>query len=196
MLGLWRRDGVKPAASAAGGGEIAFPVENPAEVDATFAEWRGRGVRIALDADSDGFRLQLRRPRSRRPAPARLRAVAGLSGPAGGVAGEFLAGEAEISDILFQKSEVVLSCFRRPTSAPARAKAKGREDLFAAGRQRKPLKSLDPAKESKEIDAFSLEFLGSPLAILGSAWVNLAAAWRGVSLPLGRQSPSNSAVDR
>jgi catechol 2,3-dioxygenase-like lactoylglutathione lyase family enzyme len=48
MLGLWKRDGVKPPASAAGGGEIAFPVENQGEVDATFAEWRGLGVRIAL----------------------------------------------------------------------------------------------------------------------------------------------------
>ncbi len=45
VLGLWKRDGVKPAASEAGGGEIAFPVENPAEVDAAFAEWRGRGVK-------------------------------------------------------------------------------------------------------------------------------------------------------
>ena len=57
MLGLWRRDGVKPApsASAVGGGEIAFPVDNPAEVDATFAEWRGRGVRIALEPTQMDF---------------------------------------------------------------------------------------------------------------------------------------------
>ena len=55
MLGLWRRDGVKPAASGAGGGEIAFPVENPAEVDATFAEWRGRGVKIALEPTQMDF---------------------------------------------------------------------------------------------------------------------------------------------
>jgi catechol 2,3-dioxygenase-like lactoylglutathione lyase family enzyme len=74
MLGLWKRDGVKPAASEAGGGEIAFPVENPAEVDATFAEWRGRGVRIALEPtqmdfgytfvalDPDGQRLRVFAP--------------------------------------------------------------------------------------------------------------------------------------
>ena len=77
MLGLWRRDGVKPAASAAGGGEIAFPVENPAEVDATFAEWRGRGVKIALEPtqmdfgytfvalDPDGQRLRVFAPAPR-----------------------------------------------------------------------------------------------------------------------------------
>lgn len=45
-LGLWRRDGVKPAATSGGGGEIAFPVDNPAAVDAAFAEWRGLGVKI------------------------------------------------------------------------------------------------------------------------------------------------------
>ncbi len=71
MLGLWRRDGVQPAASAAGGGEIAFPVENPADVDSTFAEWRGLGVRIAFPPtqmdfgysfvalDPDGQRLRV-----------------------------------------------------------------------------------------------------------------------------------------
>ena len=74
MLGLWKRDGVKPAASASGGGEIAFPVENAAEVDAAFAEWRGRGVRIALEPtqmdfgydfvalDPDGQRLRVFAP--------------------------------------------------------------------------------------------------------------------------------------
>ena len=74
MLGLWRRDGVKPAASAAGGGEIAFPVQNREEVDATFAEWRGLGVKIALEPtqmdfgysfvalDPDGQRLRVFAP--------------------------------------------------------------------------------------------------------------------------------------
>jgi catechol 2,3-dioxygenase-like lactoylglutathione lyase family enzyme len=74
MLGLWRRDGVKPAATPAGGGEIAFPVDSEAEVDATFADWRGRGVTIAqtptkmdfgytfLALDPDGQRLRVFAP--------------------------------------------------------------------------------------------------------------------------------------
>ena len=74
MLGLWRRDGVKPPASAAGGGEIAFPVEKPAEVDTIFAEWRGLGVKIAqtptmmefgynfVALDPDGQRLRVFAP--------------------------------------------------------------------------------------------------------------------------------------
>ena len=74
MLGLWRRDGVKPAATSAGGGEIAFPVESPAEVDAAFAEWKGRGVEIAqtptkmdfgytfVGLDPDGHRLRVFAP--------------------------------------------------------------------------------------------------------------------------------------
>src|SRR5271155_2529447 len=55
MLGLWRRDGVKPAASAAGGGEIAFPVDNDAAVDAAYAEWRAKGVKIALPSTKLDF---------------------------------------------------------------------------------------------------------------------------------------------
>jgi predicted enzyme related to lactoylglutathione lyase len=74
MLGLWRRDGVKPAATPAGGGEIAFPVDNHVEVDATFAEWSDRGVRIVqpptkmdfgytfVGLDPDGQRLRVFAP--------------------------------------------------------------------------------------------------------------------------------------
>jgi catechol 2,3-dioxygenase-like lactoylglutathione lyase family enzyme len=74
MLGLWRRDGVKPAATGAGGGEIAFPVAGDAEVDSLFAEWRGRGLKIALPPtrmdfgytfvalDPDGQRLRVFAP--------------------------------------------------------------------------------------------------------------------------------------
>jgi catechol 2,3-dioxygenase-like lactoylglutathione lyase family enzyme len=76
MLGLWRKDGVKPAADGAGGGEIAFPVDNDREVDARFAEWSGGGVRIAqaptrmdfgytfVALDPDGQRLRVFAPSS------------------------------------------------------------------------------------------------------------------------------------
>jgi catechol 2,3-dioxygenase-like lactoylglutathione lyase family enzyme len=47
MLGLWSRHTVQPAAAALGGGaELAFPVEDDAAVDATFADWKGRGLSI------------------------------------------------------------------------------------------------------------------------------------------------------
>ena len=74
MLGLWKRDGVKPPASAAGGGEIAFTAADDAEVDALFAEWRARGVAIAqpptkmdfgytfVGLDPDGNRLRVFAP--------------------------------------------------------------------------------------------------------------------------------------
>jgi catechol 2,3-dioxygenase-like lactoylglutathione lyase family enzyme len=74
MLGLWRRDGVKPAATPPGGGEIAFPVDGAGEVDALFAEWSARGVKIAqtptkmdfgytfVGLDPDGQRLRVFAP--------------------------------------------------------------------------------------------------------------------------------------
>lgn len=46
-LGLWSRHTAKPAASAAGGGtELVLAVDTPAAVDATHAEWAGRGLNI------------------------------------------------------------------------------------------------------------------------------------------------------
>jgi catechol 2,3-dioxygenase-like lactoylglutathione lyase family enzyme len=74
MLGLWRRDGVNPTATSGGGGEIAFSVDNPTEVDATYAEWCGLGAKIEfaptkLDfgytfvaLDPDGQRLRVFAP--------------------------------------------------------------------------------------------------------------------------------------
>ena len=46
MLGLWRRDGVKPPASHGVGGEIAFTAKDEAEVDALCAGWPARGAEI------------------------------------------------------------------------------------------------------------------------------------------------------
>jgi predicted enzyme related to lactoylglutathione lyase len=54
MLGLWKRDGVKPPAARASG-EIAFTAANDAEVDVLFAEWRARGVAIAQDPTTMEF---------------------------------------------------------------------------------------------------------------------------------------------
>ncbi|UXT48244.1 drug:proton antiporter [Agrobacterium tumefaciens] len=44
-LGLWSRHTVEPKASVTGGGgELAFRVENDAQVDETFAGWQAKGV--------------------------------------------------------------------------------------------------------------------------------------------------------
>ncbi|KRB21742.1 drug:proton antiporter [Mesorhizobium sp. Root695] len=45
-LGLWSRHTVEPAAAVAGGGEIVFALDTPDAVDATHAEWSGRGLTI------------------------------------------------------------------------------------------------------------------------------------------------------
>jgi predicted enzyme related to lactoylglutathione lyase len=74
MLGLWRRDGVAPAANAPGGGEIAFAVANAEAVDAQCADWRERGLPIIqpptdmdfghtfVALDPDGHRLRVFAP--------------------------------------------------------------------------------------------------------------------------------------
>ena len=74
-LGLWSRATVEPAATLAGGSEIAFPVEAPDAVDRMHAEWRDRGVTIAqaptemdfgrtfVALDPDRHRLRVFAPR-------------------------------------------------------------------------------------------------------------------------------------
>jgi catechol 2,3-dioxygenase-like lactoylglutathione lyase family enzyme len=71
MLGLWSKDTVAPAATPPGGGEVAFKVRDAAAVDAMFADWQRRGVRIAqpptamdfghtfVALDRDGHRLRV-----------------------------------------------------------------------------------------------------------------------------------------
>lgn len=71
-LGLWSRHTVEPMASATGGGgELAFRVENDAQVDETFAGWKARGVAMLQQpakmefgytftaADPDSHRLRV-----------------------------------------------------------------------------------------------------------------------------------------
>ena len=75
MLGLWSRQTVEPAAtSPAGAGEVAFTVADAAAVEATFADWKQRGLPIIqnpvrLDfgttfvaVDPDGHRLRVFAP--------------------------------------------------------------------------------------------------------------------------------------
>ncbi len=76
-LGLWRRDGVRPPATAAGGGEIAFTAADNAEVEKRCAAWREKGATIALEPtamdfgytfvalDPDGQRLRVFAPTDR-----------------------------------------------------------------------------------------------------------------------------------
>lgn len=71
-LGLWSRHTVEPAASGQpGASELVFIAADAAEVDATHADWRGRGLvilqppadldfgRTFLAADPDGHRLRV-----------------------------------------------------------------------------------------------------------------------------------------
>lgn len=71
-LGLWQKDGVKPAPATAGGGcELGFKVQGAAAVDAAHADWQDKGAAIALPPvdlefgrsfvalDPDGHRLRV-----------------------------------------------------------------------------------------------------------------------------------------
>ncbi len=74
MLGLWARHDVKPEANNVGGAELAVAVADKSAVDAAFADWRARGLKIAqapvdLDfgrtfvaLDPDGHRLRVFAP--------------------------------------------------------------------------------------------------------------------------------------
>jgi catechol 2,3-dioxygenase-like lactoylglutathione lyase family enzyme len=72
MLGLWSRRTVEPVAAAPpGAGEVAFTVDDTAAVEATFANWKKRGLAILQEpvrmdfgttfvaTDPDGHRLRV-----------------------------------------------------------------------------------------------------------------------------------------
>ncbi len=74
MLGLWRREGVVPAAEGMGGGELCITLPDAAAVTACHADWEARGVAMALAPatldfgfgfvalDPDGHRLRVFAP--------------------------------------------------------------------------------------------------------------------------------------
>jgi catechol 2,3-dioxygenase-like lactoylglutathione lyase family enzyme len=55
MLGLWRRDGVKPGAPDVGGCEIAFTAADRNEVDSIYAEWLRQGFPVAQAPEAMDF---------------------------------------------------------------------------------------------------------------------------------------------
>ena len=71
MFGLWARHAVEPAATGAGGGEIAFTVGDENKLHALHADWAARGLPIAqlpttmdfgrtfVALDPDGHRLRV-----------------------------------------------------------------------------------------------------------------------------------------
>jgi predicted enzyme related to lactoylglutathione lyase len=72
MLGLWSRQTVEPAAAGqAGASEIAFTLADAAAVEATFVDWKKRGLKIIqqpvemdfghtfVATDPDGHRLRV-----------------------------------------------------------------------------------------------------------------------------------------
>jgi len=73
-LGLWARHTVEPAATASGGGELAFMVADVDAVHAAHADWSKRGLSIAqaptemdfgttfVALDPDGHRLRVYTP--------------------------------------------------------------------------------------------------------------------------------------
>ena len=71
MLGLWAAHTVQPAATPAGGAEVAFAVDSAASVNTTYAAWQAKKLRIAqaptemdfghtfVALDPDGHRLRV-----------------------------------------------------------------------------------------------------------------------------------------
>ena len=74
MLGLWAAHTVEPAASAAGGGEIAFAVDAVETVESMHTAWSAKGLQVVqsptgmdfgftfVALDPDGHRLRVFAP--------------------------------------------------------------------------------------------------------------------------------------
>lgn len=74
MLGLWAAHTVQPAATAPGGGELAFTQDSAAAVDHLHTQWQAQGLPIAqpptamdfgytfVALDPDGHRLRVFAP--------------------------------------------------------------------------------------------------------------------------------------
>ncbi|HAT3729585.1 TPA: drug:proton antiporter [Serratia marcescens] len=70
-LGMWAKQGVKPAATLTGGGELGFLCQDPQEVEARYNQWRELGLPIEqtptemefgytfVARDPDGHRLRV-----------------------------------------------------------------------------------------------------------------------------------------
>jgi predicted lactoylglutathione lyase len=71
-LGLWSKHSVEPSATiTGGGGELGFPLSEVSEVDALYAEWLKKGIKMAqsptqmdfgytfVALDPDGHRLRV-----------------------------------------------------------------------------------------------------------------------------------------
>jgi predicted enzyme related to lactoylglutathione lyase len=77
MLGLWKRDDVKPTIGGPGGAELCFPVPSNADVDRLASEWEAAGTtviqtptdmdfgRTFTATDPDGHRLRIFHPAGR-----------------------------------------------------------------------------------------------------------------------------------
>jgi predicted enzyme related to lactoylglutathione lyase len=71
-LGLWKKTGVEPAPTAAGGAvDLGFRVNEPGMVDSMYVDWKAKGASILMlptdldfgrsfvAADPDGHRLRV-----------------------------------------------------------------------------------------------------------------------------------------
>ena len=203
MLGLWQRDGVKPPPPPPAAARSLFLWKTlprsmrPSPSGAAGRYNRARADRkwISATLSSPSIRTasacaSSRRRRTERAGRRRGSEALGLGGR-----------NWRHSVPETQKSCYLVFVAQR---APGPRQAKGREDPFAAGRQRKPLKNLDPAKGirgNKEIKPFPWSAL-APLwlssARFGKIWKRLGSAPRARcgALRAPRTAPSTDSARR